>query len=95
MLLFYVLFLVLIWLINLEINPSLGGIWWRVNATGNKAFHFGNILNMIYHSFINPLFWKIQMIDVNIITFLILGLLIIYSVDYGVSYYIKKTYGSL
>ncbi len=87
----YLLFLLLLWLINLEVNPSLGGIWWRVNASGNKAFHFGNILNMIQHSFINPLFWRIQMIDVNIITFLITGLLIIYGIDYATTYYINKT----
>lgn len=77
-----ILFLLLVWLINLETNPSLGGIWWRVNVNGDKCIQIGNALNFAYHSFFDPIFWNLNMLDVNIITFLSLGLILIYSLQY-------------
>lgn len=81
-----ILFLLLVWLINLETNPSLGGIWWRVNANGDKCIQIGNALNFAYNSFFNPMFWNLKMLDVNIITFLSLGLLLIFSLQYIINY---------
>jgi hypothetical protein len=86
---YYLFLLIIIWLINLETNPGLGGIWYRVNSLGNNTIQIKNIINIIYHSFTDPLFWNIHMIDINLILFLIFGIIIYYFTHF-ISKYIFK-----
>jgi len=67
--LFRFLFIFYVWILNLEFNPSLGGILLRPNVNGDLVLIFSNVFNMIKQIFINLDFWKINMFDVNIVIF--------------------------
>jgi hypothetical protein len=73
-----ILFIFYIWILNLEFNPSLGGILLRPNINGDLVITFNNVINMIKQVFINLDFWKISMFDVNIIIFTFLFYLIFF-----------------
>lgn len=64
----YVLPLVL-WIINLEVNPGLQNIWLRSNSNGTKSFTLQNVFNLILYPFRNREMWKPKFWDVNLYTF--------------------------
>jgi hypothetical protein len=76
--LFRFLFIFYVWILNLEFNPSLGGILLRPNINGDLVLVFNNVINMIKQIFINLDFWKINMFDVNIVIFSFLFYLIFF-----------------
>ena len=91
-LVFLIIILFFIWFLNLEINPTIRGIWLRINVNGNNSFQFQNVINLMKHSFIDKLFWIPKMWDINIITFIILGISIFYLIKYLVHKVVDKSY---
>jgi len=49
----------------LELNPSLGNIWYRLDSTGKYSIQLNNLFQFFYLPFINKLFWY-ELLDLNI-----------------------------
>jgi hypothetical protein len=67
-----------LYLLNLELNPSLGHIYLRPNPEGKIVFVGKNIIRYLIQPFINPEFWKPRMWDINYITFYLFTLVILF-----------------
>ncbi len=67
----------LLWILNLELNPSIGGIWLRSDQNGDTIIVFQNIINLLKAPFQYDWFWNIRMWDINWITFFIISFILI------------------
>ena len=59
----YILIITIIFLIYVEL--SVGGIVYRVNASGKKNIQFGNIIHYLVDPLHNKFLWNISLLDVN------------------------------
>jgi len=59
----YILIITVIFLIYVEI--SVGGIVYRVNASGIKNFQLGNIIHYLVDPLHNKFLWNTSLLDVN------------------------------
>ena len=59
----YILIITIIFLIYVEL--SVGGIVYRVNASGKKNIRFGNIIHYLVDPLHNKFLWNISLLDVN------------------------------
>ena len=59
----YILIITLLFLIYVEL--SVGGIVYRVNASGKKNIQFGNIIHYLVDPLHNKFLWNISLLDVN------------------------------
>jgi hypothetical protein len=75
----YILIITVIFLIYVE--SSVGGIVYRVNASGKKKFQLGNIIHYLLDPLHNRFLWNIQLIDVNYIFVFIIST-ILYKVKF-------------
>jgi len=84
-----ILLVFIIWLFNLELNPSLGNIWLRPNEFGDYIFAPINILNLLIKPFqlisrgstgvpATESLWSFHFWDLNFYIFLSLSLLIFF-----------------
>jgi hypothetical protein len=64
-----------LWFINLEINPSIGGIWLRPDSTGNKRFVIKNIIKLSVHPLKNNMLWTMKAWDLNIFIFYLISIM--------------------
>ena len=70
----YILIITVIFLIYVEI--SVGGIIYRVNASGIKNIQFGNIIHYLVDPLHNKFLWNPSLLDVNyVFVFLVSSLL--------------------
>ena len=70
----YILIITVIFLIYVEL--SVGGIVYRVNASGKKNIQFGNIIHYLFDPFHNKFLWNPSLLDVNyVFVFLVSSLL--------------------
>ena len=70
----YILIITVIFLIYVEI--SVGGIVYRVNASGKKNIQFGNIIHYLVDPLHNKFLWNLSLLDVNyVFVFLVSSLL--------------------
>tara|TARA_B110000971_G_C19960048_1_gene477541 strand:- start:20 stop:298 length:279 start_codon:yes stop_codon:yes gene_type:complete len=67
-----VLFATFIWILYLEINPKIRGVWLRPNAENKIIFCPKNILNLVFFCFKNVNIWKLQFWDINYFYFTII-----------------------
>jgi hypothetical protein len=87
----FILLVFIIWLFNLELNPSLGNIWLRPNEFGDYTFVPINILNLLIKPFqlisrgftgaqspATETLWSFHFWDLNFYIFLSLSLLIFF-----------------
>ena len=75
----YILIITVIFLIYVE--SSVGGIVYRVNASGKKNFQLGNIIHYLLDPLHNRFLWNIQLLDVNYIFVFIIST-ILYKVKF-------------
>ena len=59
----YILIITIIFLIYVEI--SVGGIVYRVNASGKKNIQLGNIIHYLIDPLHNKFLWNLSLLDVN------------------------------
>ena len=71
------IFLTVIWILYLEINPKIRGIWLRPNSDGIFVFCPSGIINLMKAPLTNKHLWNIKLLDINYYTFLIINLIII------------------
>lgn len=77
---FYILIVTLIFLIYVEF--SVGGIVYRVDASGIKGFHFSNIIHYLLDPLHNSFLWNLELLDVNyIFVFLLSSIVYKYKFD--------------
>jgi len=70
----YILIITLLFLIYVEL--SVGGIVYRVNASGKKNIQFGNIIHYLVDPLHNKFLWNPSLLDVNyVFVFLVSSLL--------------------
>ena len=70
----YILIITVIFLIYVEL--SVGGIVYRVNASGKKNIQFGNIIHYLVVPFHNKFLWNLSLLDVNyVFVFLVASVL--------------------
>ena len=70
----YILIITLLFLIYVEL--SVGGIVYRVNASGKKNIQFGNIIHYLVDPLHNKFLWNLSLLDVNyVFVFLVSSLL--------------------
>jgi antibiotic biosynthesis monooxygenase (ABM) superfamily enzyme len=86
MLCILIIFFIVIYLLNLEFNPSLGNIWIRPDEFGIKRIVLKNVLNFFVLPLKNIEFWKPKFWDVNPYTFFI--------IIFGFFYLFKKLYNN-
>jgi len=55
----------ILWAAYLEINPQIGGVWYRANSTGHKRLKISGILPMLTYPFRTFHFWLPQNWDLN------------------------------
>jgi len=65
--------LYLVWLMNLELNPGMGYIWFRPNESGKKKIVIMNVIRYMIEPFRNIDFWRPMMWDINMYTFIGIG----------------------
>jgi hypothetical protein len=66
----FVSFIFIIWFLNLELNPSLGAIWYRPNENGDYVFTLKNIIHLLKYPFQSTFLWNLKLWDVNFYLFL-------------------------
>ena len=72
--LIYIFIITVIFLIYVEM--SVGGIVYRVNASGKKNIQFGNIIHYLVDPLHNKFLWNLSLLDVNyVFVFLVSSLL--------------------
>ena len=70
----YILIITVIFLIYVEL--SVGGIVYRVNASGIKNVQLGNIIHYLVDPLHNKFLWNLSLLDVNyVFVFLVSSLL--------------------
>ena len=70
----YILIITVFFLIYVEL--SVGGIVYRVNASGKKNIQFGNIIHYLVDPLHNKFLWNLSLLDVNyVFVFLVSSLL--------------------
>ena len=73
---YYLQGLVLSWVIflfYLELNPKIGGIFFRPDSTGEMRFRLGGVVPMLYYPFQSINFWYPWNWDLNFLVFTNLG----------------------
>jgi hypothetical protein len=65
-----------IWMLYLELNPKLGGIFFRPDSNGISRFRFGGVIPMLTHPFKDTTFWYPSNWDLNFIVSSNIGALI-------------------
>ena len=79
----------LIFTINLETDPRLGNIWYRVNTKGIKVVNFKNILGFFTKPFSNRFFWTREYITINPYIFCPIFILILHYYDIYITQILK------
>ena len=54
-----------IFVINMEIDPKLGNIWYRIDHTGVKVINFANVIGFFKAPFKNLIFWHPRYVTLN------------------------------
>ena len=76
----YILIITVIFLIYVEL--SVGGIIYRVNASGIKNIQFGNIIHYLVDPLHNKFLWNLSLLDVNyVFVFLVSSVLYKYKFE--------------
>ena len=70
----YIFIITAIFLIYVEM--SVGGIVYRVNASGKKNIQYGNIIHYLVDPLHNKFLWNLSLLDVNyVFVFLVASVL--------------------
>ncbi len=58
---------IIIWLLYLELNPKIGGIWIRPDSNNNNIIRLNNIIPFIIKTLNMTEMWSIKFFDINFI----------------------------
>ena len=58
---------IIIWLLYLELNPKIGGIWIRPDSNNNNIIRLNNIIPFIIKTLNMNEMWSIKFFDINFI----------------------------
>lgn len=61
----FIVFAFLIWLLNLELNPTLGNIWWRTCEDGNRHLNIKGLVHVLMSPFYDKRLWLPRFWDFN------------------------------
>ena len=75
---FFIFIITVLFLIYVEF--SVGGVVYRVDASGVKGFHFSNIIHYLLDPLHNSFLWNFELLDVNYIFVLIVSS-IVYNIN--------------
>ena len=70
---------IIIYLLYLEINPKITGIWLRRDSTNTLRLTFNGLWNFIIYPFKNIKMWNINLWDINVFISIPLLFFTIYS----------------
>ena len=70
----------IVWLLNLELNPGLGNIWWRTTQCNTRSFSLTGIIQMFTAPFFQYQLWLPRFWDVNPWTFFVVSKIIVSTV---------------
>lgn len=59
---------IIVWLFNLEVNPSLGHVWLRPDPEGKIIFAWKSLILLLIEPLKNPYFWELRNWDINFYT---------------------------
>lgn len=59
---------IFIWILYLEINPNIRGIWIRPDSNNNKQILLCNIFSFIKNTLQMKEMWTLEFLDINFIT---------------------------
>ena len=65
-----------VWVLNLEVNSTLGNIWWRIGADGKKHVNACGLLELFKAPWYTFKLWDIRFWDVNPYIFFVLYVLV-------------------
>lgn len=68
---FFIFVITVLFLIYVEF--SVGGVVYRVDASGVKSFHLSNIIHYLVDPLHNRFLWNFELLDVNYIFVLIVS----------------------
>jgi hypothetical protein len=71
-----ILIIFILWMLNLEINPTLGKVWLRPDHNGNLIFCPQNLILFLIKPFQNIWLWEPRFWDINFYTFFIICFLV-------------------
>jgi len=72
-----IVFLTIFWILYLEINPKIRGIWLRPNSNGVITFCPKGIISLLKAPLFNKDLWRISLLDINYYSFIIINFIII------------------
>ena len=60
-----IFFFIFLWLLNLELNPSLGNVWWRITTDGHRSLNLNSLCTLFtkpltYCGLWHPRFWDVN-----------------------------------
>ena len=58
---------IIIWILYLELNPKIGGIWIRPDSNNNNIIRLNNIIPFIIKTLNMKEMWSIKFFDINFI----------------------------
>ena len=79
---YFVLIIFILWLFNLEINPSLGSVWLRPDENGNTTLAPMSIVNLLIKPFESLFLWDYHFWDVNFYMFLFISTIIFFIIKH-------------
>lgn len=78
----------ILWILYLEFNPKLGGIWIRYDSSGNKKIFLQNIFYFIIETLSCKQFWFFEFIDLNFFYITGINLIIFSIIENCILYYL-------
>lgn len=80
--LYFILIIFILWLFNLELNPSLGSVWIRPDEYGNNTIAVTSIINLLIKPFESLFLWDFYFWDVNFYMFLFISTIIFFIIKH-------------
>ena len=76
-----IVFLTIFWILYLEINPKIRGIWLRPNSNGVITFCPKGIISVLKAPLFNKDLWRLSFLDINYYSFILVNLIILNCYD--------------
>lgn len=76
-----IVFLTIFWILYLEINPKIRGIWLRPNSNGVITFFPKGIISVLKAPLFNKDLWRLSFLDINYYSFILVNLIILNCYD--------------
>ena len=88
-----IIIFIIIWIIYLELNPKIKGIWIRPNANGKKCIYLSSLFSYIINSLKIKQIWNYKFLDVNFVYATIINVIfltILENIGYNLNLFSNK-----